>query len=219
MAFTWKDKKDIFKGEGIYHLTFTVVNRVPLDSTLSTDAPPSYDCGNGANTLFSPPFIRTLARRGQLNAMLRYVHANPDNAWLRHQPPELYVIRRRQRYAGLLFDTVGKTRLLDYPDRHVVALSRSLTDEQIAAEVSNALRLAESGTVTYTAAINKGEKMVARAVREAGYPLVVMMLDGFPAEGTEAARYYHPLPRTSQRWRMIAGNVMLRIIAEENNPQ
>lgn len=30
MAFTWKDKKDIFKGEGIYHLTFTVVNRVPL---------------------------------------------------------------------------------------------------------------------------------------------------------------------------------------------
>lgn len=73
----------------------------------------SYDCGNGANTLFSTPFIRTLARRGQLQAMIRYVHANPDNAWLRRQRPDLYVIRHRQQYAGLLFDTMGKTRLLD----------------------------------------------------------------------------------------------------------
>lgn len=399
MAFTWKDKKDIFKGEGIYHLTFGVVNRPPILgelrslpqpsasgctayteatelgrvvqtclNTLCTDYPQlqivgkqlmpnhlhvviymhagwtgsikmvarsycqrcskharriaaarrglsaqsdcagidgthtmaagagmdgtrgggagmvpslsaqsdcagaaagaaagtSYDCGNGANTLFSPPFIRTLARKGQLSAMLRYVHANPDNAWLRRQHPDLYVIRRRQHYAGLCFDTMGKTRLLDYPDRNVVALSRSLTKEQISEEVHKALRLAETGTVTYTAAINDGEKAVARAIREAGFPLVVMMLDGFPDEGTEAARYYHPcgiyhtacgegrllllaptpanysspqlialteeelqlkaqqkhlpyrpVPHDSKRWRMIAGNVMLQMIANE----
>lgn len=207
------------------------------------------------------PFIRTLARSGQLRTMIDYVHANPDNAWLRHLHPDLYVIRRRVEHGGLLFDTMGKARLLDWPDRQVIALSRSLTDEQISQEVSKALTRAEKGCVTLTAAINKGEKAVARAVREAGFPLVVMLLDGFPEEGSEAARYYHPsgvyhtacgagllylmaphpsnydnptlsaltdeelrrkaeakhqtyapIPHTSRRWRMIAGNVMLRTI-------
>lgn len=30
MAFTWKENGKIFVGEGIYHLTFVVVNRTPL---------------------------------------------------------------------------------------------------------------------------------------------------------------------------------------------
>ncbi len=207
------------------------------------------------------PFIRTLARSGQLRTMIDYVHANPDNAWMRRLHPDLYVIRRKVEHAGLLFDTMGKARLLDWPDRQVIALSRSLTDEQISQEVGKALVKARQGVITLTAAINKGEKAVARAVREAGLPLVVMLLDGFPEEGSEAARYYHPsgvyhtacgagllylmaphpsnydnpslaahtdeelrrkaetkhqtyapIPHTSQRWRMIAGNVMLHMI-------
>lgn len=394
MAFSWKNKKDIYKGEGLYHLTFAVVNRVPLLGTLTknktqgtaqehiarvecselgvavskefsklmiryphlqilakqvmpdhfhvvvwmhegfegsvkmiargfaqgcskvarrmaergstsinaqfncarTDGEQgtnmehrrndamhesygrekrqqesnssekrqqeSYDCGNGANTLFSTPFIRTVAHKGQLYAMINYVHANPDNAWMRRINPELYVIRRCVRYGGLEFDTMGKTRLLDWPDRQVIALSRSLNDEEIDMEVKDALYHASQGTVTYTAAINKGEKAVARAVREAGYPLVILLLDGFPPEGSEAARFFHPsgvyheacgrgqllllaplpscyenvgvitkteqelsdkaakkvwhytpIPHDSKRWKMIAGNVILKLIA------
>lgn len=208
------------------------------------------------------PFIRTLSHKGQLRAMIDYVHANPDNAWMRRLNPELYTIRRRQEHAGLLFDCMGKARLLEYPDRQVVALSRSLTKEQIEDEVQKALRNAERGVVTYTAAINEGEKAVAKAIREGKYPLVVMMMGGFPAEGSEAARYFHPsgvyhqacgegrlylmaphednyqnvelmtrteaelrlkaeskglhyepLPHSSTRWRMIAGNMMLEMIA------
>lgn len=228
----------------------------------STPANP-YDCGNGANTLFSTPFIRTLSHRHQLRSLIDYTHANPDNALLRRLNPDLYVIRRNIERGGLHFDAMGKARLLDWPDRQVIALSRSLTSEQIAHEVNRALLRAEAGAVTYTAAINDGEKAVAKAIRGAGYPLVVMMLDGFPPEGTEAARYfhpsgvyheacgrgllylmapipdnylsphlialteaelqrkaaqkghrYHPIPHTATRWRMIAGNVMLRMIAE-----
>lgn len=116
--------------------------------------------------------------------------------------------------------------------------------------------------VTYCAAMNAGEKAVTKAIREGGYPLVVMMLDGFPPEGSEAARFFHPggvyhkmcgdgllylmaphagnyenreliactdaelkrkdeekgytyrpLPHDSKRWRMIAGNVMLRMVS------
>ena len=223
-----------------------------------------YDCGNAATTLFETPFIRTLAHPGQLRRMIDYTHANPDNLQRITDAPDLYTIHRRQDIRGLLFDTMGKARILDYPDRHVVALSRSLTPEQIAVEVRKALRLAESGTVTYCAAINTAEKAVTKAIREAGYPLVVMMLEGFPHEDTEAARFFHPggayhqacgegrlvllaplpacytsphlidlterelarkaeekglryygIPHSSARWRMIAGNMMLRIITAD----
>lgn len=74
----------------------------------------------------------------------------------------------------------------------MIALSRSLTDEEIAAGVQKALRKAERGVVTYCAAMNDGEKAVTKAIREAGYPLVVMMLDGFPPAGPEAERFYKP---------------------------
>lgn len=232
--------------------------------TAQFDCASPYDCGNGATTLFETPFIRTLAHPGQLGRMIAYTHNNPDNLQRVTDNPDLYTIHRRQSIAGLLFDTMGKARILDYPDRHVVALSRSLTPEQIDAEVRKALRLAESGTVTYCAAINTAEKTVAKAIREAGYPLVVMMLEGFPPEGSEAARYFHPggayhqacgdgrlvllaplpvcytaphlidlterelsrkaeekgrryhgIPHSSTRWRMIAGNMMLRTIADD----
>ena len=210
------------------------------------------------------PFIRTLSHKGQLRAMIDYVHANPDNAWRRKLNPDLYVIRRRQAYAGLLFDTMGKARLLDYPDKQVVALSRSLTAEQIETEVKRALMKAERGVITCCAAMNDGERAVTKAVREAGYPLVVLLLNGFPAEGAENARFFHPggvyhrmcgegmlflmapcaenylnedliartdaelmrkaeakhmsyeaLPHTSTRWRMVAGNMMLKMMADE----
>ena len=373
MAFKWKKREDMFKGEGIYHLTWAVVNRVPILGALeplpmpdATSTPLStsqdrhtawvratglgravlakvnelevrhpeieiiwktlmpdhlhvvvwahegfedsikmvargygqgcskiarefaalsvgdaqsdcaktmdrtthdpYNCGNGAHTLFSTPFIRTLSHKGQLDRMVKYVKSNPDNAWMRRLHPDLYVIHRNMRYGGLLFDTMGKSRLLDYPDRQVIALSRSLSDEDIQHEVNKALLRAEAGQVTLTGAMNKGEQKVAKAIREAGYPLVVMMLDGFPPEGSEAAKYYHPggvyhqacgegqlylmaplaenyndpeliarteaelarkaaekgkryygIPHDSKRWRMIAGNMMLEMIANEND--
>ena len=218
--------------------------------------------GAGAGLVLEVPFIRTLAHKGQLRRMIDYTHHNPDNALMVREHPHWYHIRRSRVIAGLRFDTMGKERLLDYPDTSVIALPRSLSPEQIAAAVQQALWNAERGCVTYTAAINAGEKAVARAIREAGYPLVVLLLDGFPAEGTEAARFFHPgmayhqacgegrlflmaphpdnylnpeliarteaaikakderkgyayrpLPHSSTRWRMIAGNVMLALCA------
>lgn len=377
MAFVWKDPKDIWKGEGIYHLTFVVAGRRPLlgelvplgdacgevsnrsydedverpDNTdglpykgwrrelcvtelatvrlsafalaisrdlkalperfsyVATDGEPAIvicgkqfmpdhlhvviwmkkDVGKSIRQIaqgfrigvrkiaedmgiwrredghvFEVPFIRTLSRKGQKRRMIDYVHANPDDAWRKKQTPDLYTIRRSQQYAGLRFDTMGKARLLDYPERNVVALSRSLTPKQIEEEVQKALKKAERGVVTYCAAMNDGERAVTRAIREAGFPLVVMMLDGFPPTGSEAERFYkpggayhkacgegrlllmapyaenyenprlieqtdaelkrkdeakgytyRPLPHDSKRWRMIAGNMMLAMIAED----
>ena len=51
---------------------------------------------------------------------------------------------------------------------------------------------AHNGAVTYTAAISKGEQKIARTVRGQGYPLVVLLNEGFPAEGSPQERFYKP---------------------------
>ena len=150
------------------------------------------DCGNGARVLCEKPFIRTLSHKGQLKNIINYTHNNPDNAIMREENPDLYVIRRGIVINGLTFDTMGKNRLLDFPLRQTVAISRNATEEKIQQMAEEALREAERGAVTYTVAISEGEKHVAREIREHGMPLIVIMPEGFPPEGTAAARYFHP---------------------------
>ena len=150
------------------------------------------DCGNGARVLFEKPFIRTLSHKGQLKNIIKYTHNNPDNAIMREENPDLYVIRRGIVIKGLTFDTMGKNRLLDFPLRQTVAISRNATEEKIQQMAEQALRETERGAVTYTVAISEGEKHVAREIREHGMPLIVIMPEGFPPEGTAAARYFHP---------------------------
>lgn len=150
------------------------------------------DCGNGARVLFEKPFIRTLSHKGQLKNIINYTHNNPDNAIMREENPDLYVIRRGIVINGLTFDTMGKNRLLDFPIKQTVAISRNATEEKIQQMAEQALREAERGAVTYTVAISEGEKHVAREIRGHGMPLIVIMPEGFPPEGTAAARYFHP---------------------------
>lgn len=66
------------------------------------------DCGNGARVLFEKPFIRTLSHKGQLKNIIKYTHNNPDNAIMREENPDLYVIRRGIVINGLTFDTMGE---------------------------------------------------------------------------------------------------------------
>lgn len=73
-----------------------------------------------------------------------------------------------------------------------VRCSRSISEEDLLRLQKQILEHAEHGAVTYTAAISKGEQRIARAVREAGWPLVVLLMDGFPPEGSENEKYYKP---------------------------
>ena len=357
--FTWKRHKDIFKGEGIYHLTFVVQERKPilgelqmsegvaqiipsaLGSAISHDLnalsnrrpycrllakqlmpdhihvliwikedcgitikeiargmrqgwkklataalaavdinrqmpsadlyqqpptqaqPPTAQPAQAPPPLFSAPFIRTLSRKGQLDAMIAYIHDNPRRAMLRRLNPDLFRLRREVQAAGLTFTALGNLFLLDYPQRQSVECSRTAPAERIAAQQAATLRAAEEGAVTYSGAISEGERQIVRAVREAGWPVVVLLTDGFPKAGSEHERYYKPggvyfeacaagrlllleateatmedprvvaltdqalqqkaaakhqdytpLPHNALRWRMMADNTIVRILAE-----
>ncbi len=144
------------------------------------------------NIYDAPPFFRTLCHKGQLVKMIKYVQDNAERAWLRKQNPDLFRMHRKNIVCGLTFTSLGNHFLLDWPDKQLIEISRRSTDEQIQKQMDTALALARYGVVTYTAAISKGEQLIARTIREQGFPLVVLLNDGFPKEGSPHEKYYKP---------------------------
>ena len=124
--------------------------------------------------------------------MIKYVKANATRAWLRKQNPDLFRLRRQTEIIGLSFTSLGNHFLLDWPDRQFIEVSRHSTDEQVSVILQNAVALARYGIVTYTAAVSKGEQLIARTIREQDFPLVVLLNDGFPKEGSPHEKYYKP---------------------------
>ena len=135
---------------------------------------------------------RILHAPGQLRRMIDYVKDNPRRLWIKSHNPELFRLHRRTEAAGLSFTSMGNHFLLDWPDKQVVEMSRSATNDEVQERLQEVLAAAHNGTITYTAAISKGEQLIARTLREQGYPLVVLLNDGFPKEGSPHERYYKP---------------------------
>ena len=135
---------------------------------------------------------RILHAPGQLRRMIDYVKDNPRRLWIKSHNPELFRLHRRTEEAGLSFTSMGNHFLLDWPDKQVVEMSRSATNDEVQERLRKVLAAAHNGSVTYTAAISKGEQIIARTLREQGYPLVVLLNDGFPKEGSPHERYYKP---------------------------
>lgn len=135
---------------------------------------------------------RILHAPGQLHRMINYVKDNPRRLWLKTHNPELFRLHRRTDVCGLTFTSMGNHFLLDWHDCQMVEMSRSATDSQMRERLQLALAAAYNGAVTYTAAISKGERLIARTLREQGYPLVVLLNDGFPEEGSPHERFYKP---------------------------
>ena len=135
---------------------------------------------------------RILHAPGQLRRMIDYVKDNPRRLWIKSHHPELFRLHRRTEAAGLSFTSMGNHFLLDWPDKQVVEMSRSATNDEVQGRLQSVLASAHNGAVTYTAAISKGEQLIARTLREQGYPLVVLLNDGFPKEGSPHERYYKP---------------------------
>ena len=135
---------------------------------------------------------RILHAPGQLRRMIDYVKDNPRRLWLKSHNPDLFRLHRRTEAAGLSFTSMGNHFFLNWPDCQTVEMSRNATNEQIEDQLRSVLAVAHNGAVTYTAAISKGEQIIARSLREQGYPLVVLLNDGFPKEGHPNECYYKP---------------------------
>ena len=149
-------------------------------------------CTN-AISLFEAGFHdRVLLHAGQLRSMINYVHDNPRRAVIKRAHPDLFKIRQAVDVAGFECVTLGNSYLLDYPMKEVLQCSRSLTQEEIDKKKNECLRLADRGVVFVSAGISEGEKQICRALREAAFPMIILMSEGFPAADGPHAKYYKP---------------------------
>lgn len=135
---------------------------------------------------------RVLLHAGQLRSMIDYVHDNPHRAAIKRANPDLFRLRQAVEVAGYECTTLGNRFLLDDPMKEMLQCSRSFTQEEVDSKKNECLRLADRGVVFVSAGISDGEKQICKALREAGYPLVILLSGGFPAPDTPQAKYYKP---------------------------
>lgn len=159
-----------------------------------------YQCSNLAalpaskgHTLFASEYHdRLLTRRGQLAHMARYILDNPRRLALKRANKDLFRIRQHVKIGGIFCTVLGNIFLAEHPQCQVLQCSRKLTNEQIEARKEECLADAANGAVFITAAISEGEKLIARTLREEGYPLIVLLERGFPEPDSPHYRYYKP---------------------------
>lgn len=76
-------------------------------------------------------------------------------------------------------DAVGNPFLAELPNKLLVQVSRRATQAEIDAKIDDALLFANRGGVIVSGCISPDEQAVARAVREAGLPLIAIVPRGF----------------------------------------
>ena len=135
---------------------------------------------------------RILHHDGQLDAMVQYVKANPRRLFLKRANPDLFRIHQQTQIAGVSCTTLGNMFLAEQPFRAVLQCSRRLTQAEIDTRKNVCMGDADNGTVFITAAISEGEKQIARALREAGHPLIILLEKGFPKPEDPHYKFFKP---------------------------
>ena len=135
---------------------------------------------------------RILTGKNQLTHMVRYIQDNPRRLALKRANRDLFRIRQNVTIGNIACTTLGNMFLAEYPQRQVLQCSRRLTHDQITTLKEECLAAASNGIVFITAAISEGEKLISRALREAGYPLIILLEQGFPEPDSPHYRYFKP---------------------------
>ena len=130
--------------------------------------------------------------RGQLARMKNYIKENPRRLALKRANRELFRIRQDYTIGRFSCTVLGNIFLAGHPQRQVLQCSRSLTPEQIEERRRECLMQAANGAVFITAAISPGEKVIARSLREHGFPLIILLEQGFPKPESRHYRYVKP---------------------------
>lgn len=148
---------------------------------------------NGTMRPFAPDYHDSILKgKNQLSHMVRYIQDNPRRLALKRANKDLFRIRQNQLIGTIQCTVLGNIFLIEHPLRQVLQCSRRLTQEQIDNLKADCLREAADGTVYVTAAISEGEKQIARALREAGFPLIILLEKGFPAPDDPHYSYFKP---------------------------
>ena len=170
-----------------------------MERCSAIDGIPSEDGGNTRlNRIPKRPIFgkeyhdRILMHKGQLAHMARYIQDNPRRLAMRRANPDLFRIRQNIRFGRTPCVALGNRFLAEYPQREVLQCSRRLTQAEIDTKREECLKEAANGTVYVSGAISEGEKQISRALREAGYPLIILLTEGFPEPDSPHYQFFKP---------------------------
>ena len=122
---------------------------------------------------------RILRGAGQLDRWIKYLTDNPRRLWMKRNHAELFLQRSGIVIRTTSVTAMGNHFLLDYPDKVAVKCSRRLSEQEIDAECQRYLAMASQGAVLVSPCISHGEKEVMGMAFEAGFPIIILLENGF----------------------------------------
>ena len=132
------------------------------------------------------PFIRPLSRRGQLQAMIRYVQMNPQRLATKRLMPCFFRVQKGIEVAGRNYDGVGNVALLHAGHfgvvhvRSVMVKAAEHGDSQPLRDYMNGCVLAaRHGSVMVSPFISPDEKRVMSVLLKEQHPFILLTDNGF----------------------------------------
>ncbi len=122
---------------------------------------------------------RILHSGWQLDRWIKYLIDNPRRLWIKRNHPDLFLQQTDIVIGSTSVVAMGNRLLLDYPEKVAVRCSRRLSEADIDHECQRYLSMAREGAVLVSPCISPGEKEVMGTAFEAGYPLIVLIENGF----------------------------------------
>jgi REP element-mobilizing transposase RayT len=122
---------------------------------------------------------RILQNGGQLDRWIKYLIDNPYRLWMKRQHPDLFLQQTDIIIGSTPVVVMGNRSLLEYPEKVAVRCSRRLSETEIDHECQRYLGMASEGAVLVSPCISPGEKEVMGTAFEAGYPIIVLIENGF----------------------------------------
>ena len=138
------------------------------------------------------PFIRPMSRRGQLQAMIRYVEMNPQRLATKRLMPGLFRVQHNIEIAGREYIGVGNIALLQAEQYRPVHVRRTLVEAAEHGEIqslrdymNSCVIAARHGTVMVSPFISPKEKEVMAVLLKESLPFIYLADNGF-------REYYKP---------------------------
>lgn len=141
--------------------------------------------------LWSPNYNDLILEgHGELGRWFEYLRDNPRRLAVRRAHREYFRVQFDLTVAGRTYSAIGNRFLLHRPQKLAVKCSRSLTAQQVAAEVNRLLTLARKGVILISPSISDGEKAVMETALAEELPLVFLSPRGFNEYSRPGHRYY-----------------------------
>ncbi len=132
------------------------------------------------------PFIRPMSRRGQLQAMIRYVQLNPQRLATKRLFPGFFRVQAGIEIAGRTYSGVGNVALLQAEHYATVHVRHELVDaaaqgntQPLRNYMNGCVLAARRGTVMVSPFISPKEKQVQDVLLAEQHPFILLADNGF----------------------------------------